>query len=47
MVMAISRKVPPARIKFVPANWPALVKFVREIITAADSGSPERTAVMP
>lgn len=47
VVIPISAKLPPAVIKFVPANCPALVRFVKEINTAAQTGIPESTAVMP
>ena len=47
VVTASSAIVPPAIRRFVPANCPALVRFVKDINTAAHKGIPESTAVMP
>ena len=47
VVMPISRKEPPAKIRAVPANWPEEVRLVMEISTAAQTGSPPSTAIMP
>ena len=47
VVSATSRYPAPAKIRFVPANWPALVRFVREITTATQMGSPPETARNP
>ena len=33
--------------RFTPANWPALVRFVKETNTAAHNGKPDLTAVSP
>ena len=47
VVSATSKYPEPARIRFVPANWPALVRLVRDIITATQTGSPPETARNP
>ena len=47
VVKPISTNAPCAAIKFIPANCPALVRFVNEITTAAQIGIPDNTAVRP
>lgn len=47
VVIASSMYPAPARIRFVPANCPALVRFVREMKHAAQTGSPPETAIKP
>ena len=47
VVMAISRYMPPERIRLVPANCPAEVKFDMEINTATQTGRPFSAAIMP
>lgn len=47
VVRVISMYVPPDMIKLVPANCPELVRFVMEIKTASQTGSPALTAINP
>ena len=47
VVNATSKYPAPARIRFVPANCPALVKFVSDIKTATQTGRPPDTARKP
>ena len=47
VVSATSKYPAPAKIRFVPANCPALVRLVSEITTATQTGSPPETARKP
>ena len=47
VVMAISRYMPPDRMRLVPANCPAEVKLDMEIRTATQTGRPFSAAIMP
>lgn len=47
-VVSASSKYPACeKIKFVPANCPAEVRFVTDIKTAIQTGSPPETAMNP
>ena len=47
VVMAISKYMPPDRMRLVPANCPAEVKFDMDIKTATHTGRPFSAAIMP
>ena len=46
-VSAVSNSVPPPKMRESPANCPALVTFVMLMATAAHTGRPPVTAIMP